>query len=204
MIVRKVSAREKKVINDIVTIHMDTFPGFFLTFMGRGFLNQMYRSYCEHAESSLLVAEENGQSVGFLAYSENSSGLYKFMLKTRLLPFGWYGVRAFFRRPSALGHIIGAFLKPGESKRSEKYIELTSIGVTPKFKAKGIGSSLMNELKRSVDFKTFSYIALTTDAVSNEYALRFYKQNGFLKERAFETKEGRKMIEFRFSSEVSA
>ena len=54
--IREVRSDEKKFINDIVTIHLDTFTGFFLTFMGRGFLNQMYRSYCDHAESGLLVA----------------------------------------------------------------------------------------------------------------------------------------------------
>ena len=58
--IREVKSEEKKLINDIVSIHLNTFTGFFLTFMGRGFLNQMYRSYCDHDESGLLVAEENG------------------------------------------------------------------------------------------------------------------------------------------------
>lgn len=94
--VREVKSTDKKLINDIVTIHLNTFTGFFLTFMGRGFLNQMYRSYCDHGESGLLVAENNGKAVGFLAYSGNFSGLYKFMIKTRLILFGWYSVGAFF------------------------------------------------------------------------------------------------------------
>ena len=79
--IREVKSEEKELINDIVSIHLNTFTGFFLTFMGRGFLNQMYRSYCDHDESGLLVAEENGKAVGFLAYSGNFSGLYKYMIK---------------------------------------------------------------------------------------------------------------------------
>ena len=90
--IRAVKSEEKELINDIVTIHLNTFTGFFLTFMGKGFLNQMYRSYCDHGESGLLVAEYDGKTVGFLAYSENFSGLYKYMIKTRLIPFGWYSV----------------------------------------------------------------------------------------------------------------
>lgn len=39
--VREVQSNEKKLINEIVSIHLNTFEGFFLTFMGRGFLNQM-------------------------------------------------------------------------------------------------------------------------------------------------------------------
>ena len=179
--IREVKSEEKELINDIVSIHLNTFTGFFLTFMGRGFLNQMYRSYCDHDESGLLVAEENGKAIGFLAYSGNFSGLYKYMIKTRLIPFGWYSVGAFFRRPSAFMHIIKAFLKPSEVKREEKYVELSSIGVDPTIKSKGVGSLLIDDLKKIVDFNKFAYITLETDAVNNDGAIHFYEKNGFVK-----------------------
>lgn len=199
--IREVKSEEKELINDIVSIHLNTFTGFFLTFMGRGFLNQMYRSYCDHDESGLLVAEKNRKAVGFLAYSGNFSGLYKHMIKTRLLPFGWYSVGAFFRRPSAFMHIIKAFLKPSEVKREEKYVELSSIGVDPTIKSKGVGSLLIDELKKIVDFDKFAYITLETDAVNNDGAIHFYEKNGFVRERMYETDEGRKMYEYRFVGE---
>lgn len=199
--IREVKADEKKLIDDIVTIHLNTFTGFFLTFMGRGFLNQMYQSFCNHNESELLVAEDNGKAIGFLAYSSNFSGLYKFMIKTRLIQFGWYSAGAFFRRPSAFMHILRAFLKPSEAKREEKYVELSSIGVDPNIKSKGVGSKLISELKRKVDFDKFAYITLETDAVNNEGAIHFYEKNGFIRERMFETEEGRRMYEYRFVGE---
>ena len=199
--IREVKYDEKKLIDDIVAIHLNTFTGFFLTFMGRGFLNQMYQSYCDYEEAGLLVAEEDGKAIGFLAYSSNFSGLYKFMIKTRLIQFGWYSIGAFFRRPSAFMHIISAFLKPGEAKRKEKYVELSSIGVDPNIKSKGIGSLLIDSLKRKVDFTKFAYINLETDAVDNEGAIHFYEKNGFVRERMFETDEGRKMYEYRFIGE---
>lgn len=199
--IREVKYDEKKLINDIVTIHLNTFTGFFLTFMGSGFLNQMYTSYCDYEEAGLLVAEEDGKAIGFLAYSSNFSGLYKFMIKTRLIQFGWYSIGAFFRRPSAFLHIISAFLKPGEAKREEKYVELSSIGVDPNIKSKGIGSLLIDSLKRKIDFTKFAYINLETDAVDNEGAIHFYEKNGFVRERMFETDEGRKMYEYRFVGE---
>lgn len=199
--IREVMGEEKELINDIVTIHLNTFMGFFLTFMGRGFLNQMYRSYCDHSESGLLVAEEGGKAIGFLAYSSNFSGLYKFMIRTRLIQFGWYSVGAFFRRPSAFMHIMKAFLKPGEVKREETYVELSSIGVDPNIKSMGVGSKLIDELKRQVDFNKYSYITLETDAIDNEGAIHFYEKNGFIRERMYETDEGRKMYEYRFVGE---
>ena len=200
--IREVKYDEKKLIDDIVTIHLNTFTGFFLTFMGRGFLSQMYQSYCDYEEAGLLVAEEDGKAIGFLAYSSNFSGLYKFMIKTRLIQFGWYSIGAFFRRPSAFMHIISAFLKPGEAKREEKYVELSSIGVDPNIKSKGVGSLLIDSLKHIVDFTKFAYINLETDAVNNEGAIHFYEKNGFMRVRMFETDEGRKMYEYRFVVET--
>ena len=199
--IREVKSDEKKIIDEIVTIHLNTFTGFFLTFMGRGFLRQMYQSYCDHEESGLLVAEGDGKTVGFLAYSSDFSGLYKFMIKTRLVQFGWYSMGAFFRRPSAFLHIIKAFLKPSEVKRKEKYVELSSIGVDPNVKSKGVGSKLIEKLKTLVDFEEFAYITLETDAVNNEGAIHFYEKNGFIRERMFVTDEGRKMYEYRFEGD---
>ena len=199
--IREVKSDEKKIIEEIVTIHLNTFTGFFLTFMGHGFLKQMYQSYCEHAESGLLVAEEDGKSMGFLAYSSDFSGLYKFMIKTRLVQFVWYSIGALFRRPSAFLHIIKAFLKPSEVIRKEKYVELSSIGVAPNTKSKGIGSLLIGKLKKQVDFEKYAYITLETDAINNEDVIHFYEKNGFVRERMFETGEGRKMYEYRFVGE---
>ena len=199
--VRHISKTDKETIDDIVRIHLDTFQGFFLTFMGRSFLKLMYRSYIEYGSSDILVAFEDGKPIGFLAYSGDLSGLYKYMIKKRLIPFAWYSLGAFFRKPNVFIRLVRAFLKPGESKRTEKYVELASIGVDPNLKSKGIGSQLIDSLKAQVDFNEYAYITLETDSENNEGANHFYQKNGFVFEREFETYEGRKMIEYRFAGE---
>ena len=197
-LIRNVEKKEDEIIDNIVTIHMKTFNGFFLTFMGRGFLKQMYRSYCEHENSGLLVAEVNDKPVGFLAYSSDYSGLYKYMIRKYLIVFAWYSIGAFFRKPTTFMHIIKAFLKPSEARRKERYVELSSIGVDPMYKSKGIGSQLIDRLKEIVDLKEHAYISLETDAINNEAAIQFYKKNGFVMQRLYETDEKRKMYEFRY------
>ena len=189
---------DKKIIEQIVKIHMETFEGFFLTFMGKGFLRLMYRSYVEHDDSGVLVAFEDDKPVGFLAYSGDLSGLYKYMIKKRLIPFAWYSLGAFFRKPTVFMRLVRAFLKPGEAKRAEKYIELASIGVDPSSKSKGIGSRLIDSLKAMVNFEEYAYITLETDAVNNDAAIHFYEKNGFTLERRFTTDEGREMLEYRY------
>ena len=198
MQIRRITHKEKDFVNAIVSIHLETFQGFFLTFMGRGFLKLMYRSYVEYPDSGILVAFEEGKPIGFLAYSGDLSGLYKYMIKKRLVPFAWYSLGAFFRKPTVFMRLVRAFLKPKETKREEKYVELASIGVAPSEKSKGVGSRLIDALKATVDFQEYSYVSLETDAVNNDAANHFYQKNGFVVEREFETNEGRKMFEYRY------
>ena len=203
MLLRKVTSNEKSVVADVANIHLLTFRGFFLTFLGRGFLIQLYRSFCEHKSSDLLVAfNEDGHPVGFLAYSANISDLYKYMLKKRFLQFGWYSFCACIRRPTAFCRLLRALFKSGEVKRTEKYVELASIGVSPKAKNRGIGSMLIDALKSETDFSEYAYISLDTDAKNNDAANAFYRKNGFVLERVFVTREGREMNEYRYRGEI--
>ena len=202
MEIRQVNAKEKKIIKQIVQIHMDTFKGFFLTFMGKGFLKNLYKSYCQHKESGLLVAFENNEPVGFFFFFGDYSGFYKFMIKRKLIPFAWYSLGAFIRKPKTFIRLIRAFSKSDDVKRNEKYIELASIGVKPESKSRGVGSSLITKLKENVDFNVYSYISLETDATNNLAANRFYSKNGFELIRTYETKEGRKMNEYNFRREA--
>ncbi len=198
MEIRQITSKEKSVIDQVVAIHLNTFQGFFLTFMGKGFLRLMYRSYAEYGQSGIFVAEENGRAIGFLAFSGDLSGLYKYMIKKRLIPFAWYSLGAFLRKPSVFMRLVRALLKPAETKREERYMELASIGVSPELASKGVGSRLVDALKKRVDFSVYAYITLETDAEHNEGANHFYQKNGFSIHRAFQTHEGRRMIEYRY------
>lgn len=196
--IRKLEDNNPDVINDVVKLHLRTFEGFFLSFMGYGFLKQMYTSYCEHDKSDILIAVNEDEIVGFLAYSYDYSGLYKFMLKRRLILFAWYSLGAFLRQPTVFLRLIKAFLKPSEVKRIEKYVELASIGVDPDFKSRGVGSLLIQDLKSRINFQEYQYITLETDALDNDKAIYFYKKNGFEKCRTLKTSEGRMMLELRY------
>ncbi len=202
MNIRKLGSTESSVLDQITTIHLNTFTGFFLTFLGRGFLKLMYRCYAEHTASGILVAFEKQEPVGFLAYSADLSGLYKYMIKRKLIPFAWYSLGAFFRKPAVFMRLVRALLKPGETKRDEQYVELASIGVDPSRKSQGVGSQLIDALKAQVDFNEYAYITLETDAVDNEGANRFYQKNDFVCFRTFQTNEGRKMYEYRYRGQA--
>ena len=188
----------QKYIDTIVDIHLKTFTGFFLTFLGKGFLKQLYKGFMEHDQSNIIIVVENEKVLGFLAYSENMSSLYKYLIKHKLFQFAWYSFIAFLKKPSILLRLLGAFNKSEEVSRNEEYIELSSIGVLPEFKGKGVGSIMIGKLKKEVNFNKCSYISLETDADNNEYANRFYQKNGFFLARTYKTKQGRKMNEYHY------
>lgn len=185
-------------VDDIVEIHMKTFTGFFLTFLGRGFLKHLYKGFIEHDKSNVIGAFEDDRLVGFLAYSEDISAFYKYLIRKRLLPFAFYGALAFFRKPAIMLRLLRAFTYPESSKRPEPYVELSSIGVLPEAKNKGIGTMLIDELKKTVSNGQFSYIKLETDRLNNDAVNAFYIKNGFVLDRSYTTREGREMNEYHF------
>ena len=196
--IRSVDSKEKALIGDIVDIHIRTFQHFFLTFMNKGFLRQMYRSYCEYQNAELLVALDDDKAVGFIAYANDMSGLYRFMLRRHLISFVWYAFLAFLRKPSAFFKLFGALRKPKQAEREDSYVRLSSIGVDPDCKSEGIGSKLIDEMKNRVDFSRFQYISLETDANDNDAVNSFYQKNEFALAYDFVTPEGRQMNEYRY------
>lgn len=185
-------------VDEIVNIHMRSFVGFFLSFLGKGFLKQLYKGFIVHSGSGIIVVLEEKKIVGFLAYSEDISGFYKFLIKRYLIPLAWYSVIAFFKKPSILRRILRAFTYSHGARREEKYIELSSIGVLPDKEGQGIGSKLLDALKSKETGKGYNYIKLETDSVNNEVANNFYQKNGFTLDHEYVTHEGRKMNEYRY------
>lgn len=190
----------KEKIRDVVDVHLRTFQGFFLTFLGRGFLKLFYSGFVEREGSGIIVAENaNKEVIGFLAYSDDISEFYKYLIKKKLFGFAWYAGIAFLKKPQIMFRLLRAFMYPKESRRTKKYIELSSIGVLANSANAGVGSCLIDKLKNIAQRnQLLSYIKLETDAVDNEKANAFYKKNGFYLNNEYTTPEGRRMNEYRF------
>ena len=190
--------KDRQYLKEIVDIHHRTFEGFFLTKLGKGFLTTLYRGYIEDADSGVIVALDDEKVVGFIAYSKDYSRFYSNLMKRKIVQFAFYSMLAVIRNPSFIKRLLGAFGKSDEVKRTEPYVELASIGVLPETKGQGVGSKLITWLIDIVDFNMYSYISLETDAEDNDAVNMFYKKNGFVCVRTYETKEKRKMNEYQY------
>ena len=197
--IKELETANPEIIQLISELHKKAFPSFFLTQLGIPFLKTLYEGYAEDNNSGIITAEENGKLVGFIAYSSDYPEFYKGLIKNHLLKFALCSFGVAVRHPSFIKRIFGAFKKSESVKKEDKYVELASICVDPESESKGLGTELIGYLKSIVDFDTYSYINLETDADNNDRVNRFYEKNGFVLSRQYETPQGRKMNEYRYS-----
>ena len=198
-----ITVKELKKVNtdnirEISELHKRAFPSFFLTQLGEPFLQALYSGYMEDMNSGIIVAEDDNEIVGFIAYSNDYPQLYKGLIKKHLIKFAFCSLGAAIRHPSFIKRILGAFKKSESVIKEEPYVELASICVDPKLENQGTGTELINYLKDIVDFNAYAYINLETDADGNDVVNKFYKKNGFKLARQYTTAEGRRMNEYRY------
>lgn len=200
--IKKLQSADKNTIQMIAQLHKRAFSTFFLTQLGVPFLTTLYTGYMEDENSGIIVAEDKGRIIGFIAYSKDYSRFYKSLIKNHLMKFALCSLGAAVRHPSFIKRLLGAFKKSDSVVKAEKYVELSSICVDPRIESKGLGSKLVDYLKGIVDFNTYAYINLETDAEDNEGANHFYAKNGFKLARTFTTAEGRNMNEYRYGEDL--
>jgi len=194
----EVKKAELSNLDDIVKVHLHSFPGFFLTSLGYKFLFQYYKIYIQNGHIA-FVLEDKGLIEGFVVGTNSSERFYK-DLKSNIL-FFLVPVLSNLFNPKLLTKIFNRacsiFFKKRVNNELEKYVdqnELTSIGVMPTDQNKGIGTLLLSTYEDYCLTNNVNSIYLTTDADNNEPALNFYKKNGFKVDLRFYQGKGRKMF----------
>lgn len=183
----------------VVSVHLSSFQGFFLTFLGPRFLTELYSAIQEDPSGIALVTQsEKGSLSGFVFGTTQPTGLYRHLLKRRWWRFGWAALPAFLRSPSILRRLIRAFSMPGQELPAEHCGTLMSIAVDPNAQGQGIGKALVRAFLREAKKRGLQTVNLTTDAVNNDSTNAFYRSQGFVLHQTYSTPEGRPMNEYLF------
>lgn len=181
----------------LAKLHIKSFSKFFLIFLGEKFLTLMYSSYMHDASSDIEVALDGERVLGFVAYSFDTTQLYKSIIKSHFFCLVWICIKAFFRKPKYLLKIIRTFLKANKQSEESDFIEITSVCVDKDTESKGIGSKLLQSVIKKNSNKA-EFFLLNTDAVNNDRVNAFYLKNGFMLSKTYTTADKRKMNEYRF------
>ncbi len=190
-----IKTMEKRHVVEAADVHMAAFPDFFLSFLGRGFLRELYRAFAADERSISLVGEnpQDGQVFGLVAGTLDPGAFFKALLMKRWWAFGISSLPALIRRPKAAGRVFRALAYRGDSPNDKRRALLSSIAVSPGQQGTGLGSALLREWEKRVRGKGMQGCYLTTDAVGNDGVNRFYVGNGWKIESVSVSPEGRKM-----------
>ena len=191
-----VRAAGERDVDAVVQIHLRSFPGFFLTFLGPSFLALLYSEMLASEEGILLVAEVDGSLAGFVAGVTRQSGFYGRLLERRKWKFARAALGALTRKPSIAGRLLRALRKQEEGSASCAEACLMSIAVSPDASGRGVGAILVGAFCDELRTRSVSRFCLTTDREENDAVNAFYEKLGFRLARTFTTPEGRVMNEY--------
>ncbi|MFH1963402.1 MAG: GNAT family N-acetyltransferase [bacterium] len=184
-------------VNQIVTVHILSFKGFFLSFLGPRFLSLYYLGICSATEGiSFVYLNPLGKPVGFVAGSSNPRGFYSRLLKRDWLRFSLASLGAILKNPRIIRRLVKALFHPSGNPIGDEVAGLFSVGVLPELQGTGIGKKLVLSFLDEAKRRNCKKVFLTTDRDGNDMVNSFYQKLGFHIEREYETPEGRMMNEY--------
>jgi ribosomal protein S18 acetylase RimI-like enzyme len=187
---------EERHLREAVTVHLQAFPGFFLSFLGPRFLTLLYRSFIEDEVGLGFVAVNTttDQVMGFVVGPLRPEGYFRGILRRKWLAFGIASCPAICRRPANLPRLFRAVFYRGDAPETARDLALlTSIAVAPSTGSRGVGLALLEAFVAEARDRGARGVFLTTDADENERVNAFYRRFGFLLDSCFSTPEGRRM-----------
>jgi ribosomal protein S18 acetylase RimI-like enzyme len=178
-------------------VHIASFPGFFLTFLGPHFLSHFYSGICKAPEGIAFVfLNAAGLPAGFVAGSSNPRGFYSRLLKRDWLRFAFASVGAIMRKPSVIRRIVRGLSHPAGNPVGGDVAGLFSLGVSPELQGTGAGKLLVQAFLQEARSRGCERVFLTTDRDNNEAVNAFYQKLEFRIVRQYATPEGRYMNEY--------
>lgn len=184
-------------IQRVVAVHISSFPGFFLSFLGPRFLSLFYSGICSASEGIAFVyLNEAGFPAGFVAGTANPGGFYSRLLKRDWLKFALASIVPVLRKPAVIGRVLRAVSHPSDNPIGDEAAGLFSIGVLPELQGTGAGKKLVQAFLLEARQRGCERVFLTTDRDNNDAINSFYEKLGFEIDRQYVTPEGRRMNEY--------
>ena len=163
-------------LNAVVSLHMQAFPDFFLTFLGHSFIKQLYLAYCDDPTTIALVAvrDEGGEILGVVIGPLYPASFFKRILIRRWWRFASAATRAMLCKPSITPRVVRAVRYRGEAPDDggERAL-LASIAVSPAVQGSGVGKQLIQKFLERVKAAGLRGAFLTTDARTTTQSTRF-------------------------------
>ncbi len=196
----KIVKTEGRHVDKIVDVHMEAFPGFFLTFLGPRFLKKSYKSlvYDRTCVSFVAEDEQTHDVLGFIIGTLMPAEYFKRLLIKRWYAFCLASVTAVLKRPTVIKRLFRAMFYRGDAPSGPLRVLLSGVAVSPNLQKQGIGKALVERWVEEVGRRGGTGCYLTTDAKNNDKVNNFYQKLGWKIESTYTTPEGRVMNRYIF------
>lgn len=192
----KIRLMRSSDVDSVIRVHMEGFPGFFLTFLGPAFLREFYTAVCEDP-SGIAIVYEDDSILGFVVGTVEPSGFYKRLIQKRWWKFGLASLKPAIKKPRIVPRLLRALTLPAKTANPGlKTGTLMSLAVIQNHHGNGVGKHLVLSYLEKSRERQVEIVNLTTDAVGNDTTNQFYQRMGFTLAKVFDTPEGRLMNEY--------
>ena len=193
---QRTPALRNEDVSALAALHVEAFPGFFLSQLGEAFLREFYRAFADDPSGIAVVSRSpSGNPVGAAVGTVEPAGFYRRLLRRRFLPLAIASAGAVVRHPSTVARLVrGATYRGGIGEDpTPPGALLSSICTAPQARGTGIGRALLTQWESAARSAGSVEAHLSTDAVDNEAVNNFYKRAGWTRTRGYRTREGRQM-----------
>lgn len=171
-------------IAQVVQVHIQAFPGFFLTLMGTRFLRLLYSGFLNHPTGISLVAcpqARPSEVIGFVVGTTQPQGFFSQLLRQHWLAFAMASLWPLLKKPGLVFvKLWSALFYRGESLPDQPNAALlSSLGVKPTAQGQQIGQQLVSAFLAHAQTAGATAVYLTTDQSDNTKANHFYTKLGF-------------------------
>jgi len=175
------------------TLHASEIGEGFLSSLGRSFLTRLYRRIVRSPRSFLLVAEADGEALGFIAGTEDVRELYRsFLLRDGILatisalP---QVLRSARRVLETLRYGTGNEQGDGAGEAELPKAELLAVAVAPQARGRGAGRALVDAFTAELTRRGVPGARVVVGA-DNDAAIGLYERCGFAKAARIEVHRG--------------
>ena len=189
---------EMKHVKEASDVHIAAFPDYFLSFLGRRFIRELYRAFaCDETSISIVAEDKRSAKIqGAVIGTIDPKGFFTRLAVKRWWSFGASSLSALAKDPRIAIRVFRGLFYRGNPPNDKKRALLSSIAVLPDQQRTGLGSILLKSWEELARENEMLGCYLTTDAEGNDAVRRFYERNGWRVEAEFVTPEGRRMLRY--------
>lgn len=197
MMIRKAELHD---VSEIVRVHQEAFPNFFLTQLGARVLRRYYSEAIQWRNAYSVVATDGEEILGFAVGIVNLGEYNEHLIRHHSLRLAIAALPRFILHPSLLVRALWSVTRPKAEEEKPQEASITSIAVSSRRQRRGLGKLLLAELVQRMQERGVEQITLSTDMENNERANAFYASSGFHLHHSYTTWKGRRMNEYALRS----